>query len=180
MKYLILFIALMTLPLAADNKQRLFDLYQKGEYLNACDLGLKGLGYFQKDEAYVSLYAFSCLKADQIDRLSVPIMTLNQTKEARANASYFSVILMQKKLLIQALYDNKPIKNFIFPTSSYLLSKVFDLYIKDPQASRMIKEYTAPADPRTTYKLYTTLSNGQKSIAIDEYYDKILTFHHVY
>jgi hypothetical protein len=180
MKLLILFIFFVTLPLAADNKQKLFDLYQKGEYLNACNLGLKGLGYFQKDEAYVSLYAFSCLKADIIDRLAVPIITLNQTKEARANASYFAVIVMQKKLLIQALYDNKPIKNLIFPTSSYLLSKVFDWYIKDPQPSQLIKEYTDPANTRSSYKLYTTVSNGQKSIAIDEYYDKILTFHHVY
>lgn len=180
MKFLALLALFLILPLAANNKQKLFNLYQQGEYLNACNFGLKGLTYFQEDEAYVSLYAFSCLKADVIDRLATPIMILNQTKEARANASYFSLILMQKKLLMQALYDNKPIKNLKFPTSSYLLSKIFDLYLQNPQPTQLIKEYPDPANARLSYKLYTTVSNGRKSIAIDEYYDKILTLHHVY
>lgn len=181
MKFLLIItLFLLTIPLAADNKQKLFDLYQQGEYLKACDLGLKGLSHFKADENYVSLYAFSCLKADIVDRLATPITLLHQTKESRANASYFSLILLQKKLLMQALYDNKPITNLTFPTSSYLLSKLFDFYLKDPQPNRLIKEYTDSADTRLSYKLYTTVSNGRKSIAIDEYYDKILTFHHVY
>lgn len=180
MKYLLFAAFFFVLPLSADNKQKLFTLYQQGEYLSACNLGLKGFTYFKDDEAYVSLYAFSCLKADVIDRLSIPITVLNQSKESRANASYFSLILMQKKLLIQALYDNKPIKNLKFPTSEYVLSKIFDFYLKDPQQGQSIKEYTDPSNIRLSYKLYTTVFNGRKSIAIDEYYDKILTLHHVY
>jgi len=180
MKWLIFFPLLLSISLLADTKQKLFDLYQKGSYIQACNLGLQGLANYPEDEAYISLYAFSCLKADILDRLAIPIIKLNQTKEARSNASYFSVILMQKRLLMQALYDNKQIKNVKFPTSSYLLSKVFDLYIQDPQPSQLIKEYIDPANIRSSYKLYTSVSNGRKSIAIDEYYDKILTLHHVY
>lgn len=180
MKSMVLFSCFLTLTLFADAKTRLFSLYQQGNYLQACNLGQKGFSYNQHDEAYVSLYAFSCLKADLIDRLSAPAMILNQTPEARANAAYFSVILMQKKLLMQALYDQKPIKNLKFPTSSFLLSKVFDLYVQNPQTGNMIKEYSDPSDNRRTYKLYPSETNGRKSITIDEYYDKILTFHHVY
>lgn len=179
MKFL-LFIILITVPSFADSKQRLYNLYQQGNYLAACNLGFQGFPYHKEDEAYISLYAFSCLKADLIDRLAAPIMTLNQTKESRANGAYFSVIVMQKKLLMQALYDNKPIKNLKFPSSTYLLSKVFDLYLKNPQTEQFIKEYQDPSDTRLSYKLYATETNGRKSMAIDEYYDKILTFHHVY
>jgi len=179
MRFLLLFM-LFTLSSFADARDRLYTLYQQGSYLQACNLGLKGFPYHQNDEAYVSLYAFSCLKSDLIDRLAAPMMTLNQSEEARANSAYFSVILMQKKLLMQALYDNKPIKNLTFPTSSHLLSRVFDLYLKAPQPNRLIKEYKDPSDSRLSYKLYPTQSNGRKSIAIDEYYDKILTLHHVY
>jgi hypothetical protein len=175
-----LFFVLLSVSSLADSKQQLFNLYQQENYLQACNFGLQNFSAHKSDEAYVSLYAFACLKADFIDRLTAPIMTLNQTKEARANAAYFSVIVMQKKLLMQALYDNKPIKNLAFPTSSYLLSKVFDLYLKNPQSTQFIKEYQNPYDLRMHYKLYTTESNGRKSIAIDEYYDKILTHHHVY
>jgi hypothetical protein len=179
MKFLLFFLLLIASSFA-DSKQRLFNLYQQGNYLTACNLGFQGFTYHKGDEAYISLYAFSCLKADLIDRLAAPIMTLNQTKESRANAAYFSVIVMQKKLLMQALYDNKPIKNLKFPSSTYLLSKVFDLYLKNPQPEQFIKEYQDPSDTRLSYKLYASETNGRKSIAIDEYYDKILTFHHVY
>ncbi|MBV5321877.1 MAG: hypothetical protein JZU62_09325 [Sulfuricurvum sp.] len=159
----------------------MFELYQQRNYLQACDLGKQGFQYHLSDEAYISLYAFSCLKADVIDRLAGPIMVLNQTKEARANSSYFSVIVMQKKLLMQSLYDNKPLQSLKFPTSSHLLSKVFDWYLKDPQSNQFVKEFKDPSDTHSSYKLYTTTEiNGRKSIAIDEYYDKILTFHHVY
>lgn len=178
MPYLIML--LLTFPLSADTKQKLFNLYQQGSYVSACNLGLKEFTSHQEDESFVSLYAFSCLKADFIDRLAAPVMTLNQTKEARTNASYFSVIIMQKKLLMQALYDNKPIVNLRFPTSQYLLSKVFDLYLINPQSNQSIKEYKDSSDPRLSYKLYTVETNGRKSIAIDEYYDKILTLHHVF
>lgn len=178
MKMLILFLLFLTTQLYADSNQRLF--VQQGNYLQACDLGQKGFLYHLSDEAYISLYAFSCLKADQIDRLAEPISMLNQTKESRENAAYFSVIMMQKKLLMQALYDNKLIKNLKFPTSAHTLSKVFDLYIKNPQSNQHIKEYTDPTNNRINYKLYTSEKNGQKSIVIDEFYDKILTLHHVY
>lgn len=180
MKSLLFLLFFSTLCLSAEIKQKIFSLYQQGSYLNACNLGLQEFSSHKEDEDFVSLYAFSCLKADLIDRLSAPIMILNQSKEARANAAYFSVIVMQKKLLMQALFDNKPIKNLKFPTSSYLLSKLFDLYLKNPQPRQFIKEYSDPSDSRSSYKLYTIETNGQKSLAIDEYYDKILTHHHTY
>lgn len=180
MKVLLFLSIFLTLSLSADSRQRLFNLYQEGSYLQACNLGHQGFLYHQSDEAYVSLYAFSCLKADLIDRLAGPIALLNQTKESRTNSAYFSLILMQKSLLMEALYDNKPLQNLKFPTSTHTLSKVFDLYLKYPQPNQMVKEYKDSVDSRLSYKLYTTESNGRKSIAIDEYYDKILSLHHVY
>jgi hypothetical protein len=87
---------------------------------------------------------------------------------------------MQKKLLLQALYDNYPLKSLKFPTSSHLISKLFTLYCNHPQPGNSIKEYNDFTNNRISYKLYPTQLNGRKTIAIDEYYDKILTLHHVY
>jgi hypothetical protein len=160
--------------------EKLFEFYQQGMYNRGCEAGEKYFQAHRTDETYVSLYAFSCLKDDQIDSLALPITLLNKTVEARSNAAYFTLLMMQKKLLIQSLYDNKPLYNLKFPTSSHLLSKIFDLYLKNPKAGEWTKEYQDPANSRQSYKLYTTLKNGRKTIAIDEYYDKILTLHHVY
>jgi hypothetical protein len=164
----------------ADTSMQMYQLYQKGEYDSACNLGLQHFKKFENNEPYVSLYAFSCLKADQIDRLNIPLISLGQSSEARANASYFSMLIMQKKLLLQALYDNYPLKSLRLPTSSHLLSKLFVLYCNNPQIQNSIKEYSDSTNPRISYKLYTVQANGHNTIAIDEYYDKILTVHHVY
>lgn len=164
----------------ANTSAHIYQLYQQGNYKEACDLGLVRFDDLKGNEAHISLYAFSCLKADQIDRLSTPLTLLNQSKEARANASYFSMLLLQKKLLLQALYDNYPLSKLNLPTSSHILSKVFQWYIKNPQPHTSIKEFTDPLNPRILYKLYPIEQNQRKTIAIDEYYDKILTLHHVY
>lgn len=164
----------------ADSGQKLFEIYQQGSYNEACTFGYRFFSPNQSNESYVSLVGFACLKADQIDKLSPVMSALSQSSEARANSAYFALIVMQKKLLMQALYDNKPIKNLQFPKSSHILSKVFDLYVKNPKNSATIKEYQDPTNTRQSYTLYTIELNGRKSIAIDEYYDKILTFHHIY
>jgi hypothetical protein len=166
--------------LHADISNQMFEFYQKGAYAQACTIGVNNMKLIQQNEAYTSLYAFSCLNADQIDRLLTPIKMLNQSPEARANASYFSLLMMQKKLLIQALYDGYPLKQLKLPSSSHLLSKVFDFYCKNPQAGNTVKEYTDAGNPRQSYKLYTIQVDMIKTFAIDEYYDKILTKHHVY
>ncbi len=177
MKKISLILLGLTISLYATTAAQMLQLYQKGEYNLACDLGAKNITRFESNEAQLSLYAFSCLKADRIDRLNTPIILLNQTAEARANASYFSMLVMQKKLLMQSLYDNISFKSSNFPTSSHILSKVFHLYL---QSNKITKEYVDSSNTRNSYKLYTTEFNGKKTIAIDEYYDKILTIHHVY
>ncbi len=180
MKLFLLMVFIFLTILHADTAHKMYQLYEKGEYIASCNLGLQHFKEFESNEGYVSLYAFSCLKADQIDRLNTPLMRLSQSSEARANASYFSMLVMQKKLLVQALYDNLSLKFLKFPTSSHLLSKIFTLYCNNPQTEDTIKEYSDLTNNRITYKLYPILSNGRKTIAIDEYYDKILTLHHVY
>ncbi|MDP3302481.1 MAG: hypothetical protein Q8S36_11015 [Sulfuricurvum sp.] len=166
--------------LHADITNQMLQLYQKGSYSQACALGVQNFKLIQLNEASTSLYAFSCLNADQIDRLSTPIKTLTQSPEARANASYFSLLILQKKLLNQSLYDNYPLKQLKLPVSSHLLSRVFYFYCKNPQTSNPVKEYTDSGNPRQSYKLYTIQVDMIKTFAIDEYYDKILTKHHLY
>jgi len=78
------------------------------------------------------------------------------------------------------LYDNYSLKGVSLPISSHLLSRIFALYRANPQSGVSIKEYTDPTNGHQSYKLYPLEVNGKKTIAIDEYYDKILTLHHIY
>lgn len=174
-------ILLLTLSLYADIKQNMFNLYQNKKFEDVCQLGFDSFKAHKHDEEFVSIYAFACLKSDYIDRLAVPIAVLKFSEESRANSAYFSVILMQKKLLYHALLDNYDLSEFKLPTTDYVLSRVFDLYSKlkkhEPRAFYLFED---PNDPKLTYKLYISRDYKLDKIVIEEFYDTITIKRHVY
>jgi len=171
----------LTLSLYADIKQNMFNLYQNEKFEDVCQLGFDNFKAHKQDEEFVSIYAFACLKSDYIDRLAVPIAVLKFSEESRANSAYFSVILMQKKLLYHALVDNYDLSEFKLPTTDYVLSRVFDLYSKlkkhEPRAFYLFED---PNDPKLTYKLYLSRDYKLDKIVIEEFYDTITIKRHVY
>lgn len=177
----ILLLLLLTLTLYADIKQNMFNLYQNEKYEKVCSLGFNNFTQNRADEEFVSLYAFACLNADSINRLAIPITLLKNSQEARANAAYFAVILMQKKLLYHALVDNYDLSKFELPTTDYILSKIFDLYSKigkhEPRAFYLFED---PKDKKLTYKLYLSKSSKLDKMIIEEFYDTIVIKRHVY
>lgn len=177
----LLLILLISVTLYANTKQKMFTLYQNHKYESVCKIGYKNFRYNTKDEEYISLYAFACLKSDYIDRLSTPIGMLKFSKEARSNAAYFSVILMQKKLLYHSLVDGYNINALELPTTDYVLSKVFDLYSKiGKHEKRLYYLFEDKEDKKLTYKLYLSKDNKTKRIVIEEFYDSILIKKHTY
>ena len=177
----IILILFLSLSLYADIKRNMFNLYQNNKFEDVCQIGFDNFKKNKKDEEFVSLYAFSCLNSDYIDRLAVPTAVLKTSKEARANSAYFSVILMQKKLLYHALVDNYDLSEFDLPTTDYVLSKVFELYSKlgkhEPRAFYLFED---PIDPKLTYKLYLSRNSALAKIVIEEFYDTITIKRHVY
>ena len=177
----ILILTLLTVSLFADIKNDIFNLYQNEQYENACNIGHKWLDKNIRDEEFVSLYAFSCLESDYIDRLSIPISLLKFSSESRANSAYFSVILMQKKLLYHALVDGYDLSELKLPTTDYILSKVFDLYSRlGKHEARNVYIFNDEKNPRVTYKLYLVKDDKLSKMVIEEYFDKISIQRHVY
>lgn len=174
-------ILLLSISLYAATKQDIFQLYQNGSYEAACNKGFDKFQYYKKDESFVSLYAFACLKADYIDRLAVPIATLKYSAEARANSAYLSVIFMQKKLLYHALLDSYDLSKFHLPTTDYILSRVFDLYTDlDMKQKRSVYTFKDPQNDRISYKLYLQKQTKPIKMVIEEYENSILLQRHIY
>lgn len=177
----ILLILFLTINLYADIKQNMFNLYQNKRYKDVCTIGFNHFYAHKKDEEFISMYSFACLYADYIDRLAVPITMLKFSKEARANAAYFSVILMQKKLLYHALIDNYDLSMLKLPTTNYILSKVFDLYSKiGKHAPKSFYLFEDENDKKRSYKLYIIKEKEVNKLVIEEFYDKISLKRHVY
>ena len=180
MKLLVIF-GLTLNFLYADIKTSLYHLYQDKEYEKACKEGFKVFQKHRRDEEFVSLYAFSCLNADQIDRLAIPISVLKHSEEARSNAAYFSVILMQKKLLLHSLIDNYKLHELRLPKTDHILSTVYNLYSKvNYKRKRSHYTFIDPNNEKISYKLYIKNTNRNKNMIIEEYYDTIMTHRHVY
>jgi len=176
--FLILFI---TINLYADIKQDMMNLYQNKKYEEVCNLGFSNFKHYRQNEEYISLYAFACLNADYIDRLSIPIATLKFSKESRANSAYLSVILMQKKLLYHALVDHYDIFSLKLPSTDYILSKVFDLYVKlGKHDLRAFYLFDDEEDSKLTYKLYLIKDEKLSKIVIEEYYNSVSLKRHIY
>ncbi len=181
MKFLFLLSSLFLTLSFADIKSSLYPLYQDKNYEKACKEGLKVFNTYIKDEEFISLYAFSCLNADYIDRLAVPITMLDGSEESRSNAAYFSVILMQKKLLQHSLLDGYKLTQLKLPSTDYVLSIVFDLYSKADHSRKrnhyMLQDLN---NKKITYNLYIKNSNQSQTMVIEEYYDTIMTHRHTY
>lgn len=171
----------MSISLYADIKSEMFTLYQNQKYKDVCDIGFNNLKKHKRDDNFVSLYGFACLKSDFIDRLAAPAVLLKFSQESRANAAYFSVILMQKKLLYHALVDGYDLSLFTLPTTDYVLSIVFDLYAKlgkhEPQ---QLYHFENPNDAKTTYKLYLSYDKKIAKMVIEEFYNGVATKRHIY
>lgn len=177
----ILFIFFLSINLFANVKQDILNLYQNNKYEDACNLGFNKFTRYNKDEEYLSLYAFSCLKADYIDRLALPIAMLKLSPEARANSAYFSVIFMQKKLLYHALLDDYDLSELRLPTTDYVLSKVFEFYAKlGKHEKRTLYIFDDQNNDKVSYKLYLEKDYKISKMVIEEYYDNMLIKRHIY
>lgn len=167
--------------LYADVKEDMLSLFQNNKYNESCNVGFENFKYYKQDDEFLSLYAFSCLHSDYIDRLAIPIAMLKYSKEARANSAYFSIILMQKKLLYHALVDDYELISLNLPTTNYVLSKVFDLYTKlGKHEKRSVYLFDDPIDKKLSYKLYMLQDGDLNKMIIEEFYDTITIKSHIY
>jgi hypothetical protein len=106
---------------------------------------------------------------------------LKYSKEARKNSTYFSLILMQKKLLYHALIDNVKLEKFNFPTTTHVLSKVFNLYLKfGSHEKKQYYVFQDNDDNKLSYKLYLIESQELSKMVIEEIYNSKIIKKHIY
>ena len=157
MKYTLLMIIFFSHLFATDLND-IRSLFKEVNYKVNCNKNI--LGYIQnkyrKHEEALNIYSHSCMEIDMINSMSLSIHKLIKTPETRANAVYYSTILYQKKLLYHSLIDGVDISYISLPKTNYVLSKVFDKYVKKDYIQEndkfIIQDDT---DKNVSYQLYT-------------------------
>ncbi|SFV67917.1 hypothetical protein MNB_SV-14-1198 [hydrothermal vent metagenome] len=178
---ILLSLLMTTLFLFSSNLSRLYKLYEKQEYDKACNYAHKY--YYKKQnrnsENYSTFYALSCLETNNLSRVAIPMASLTKSKDARANASYFATILLQKQLLLQALIDKKPLANLQLPNTNFIISKIFTLFLeKKYLLEDDIYKFT---DKNLTYQLYIKKDKRSRQyMIIDIYKDEKFTKRYQY
>lgn len=174
MKKTVYMMLMVTGFLFSSNLSTLYKLYEQQKYDKACDYAVK---YFYKkrnknSEEYLTLYGLSCLETDKIYRIATPMLRLKSSRDARANAAYFSTILLQKKLLFQALVDEISLEGLSLPTTNFLLSKVFVLFVnKKYTLKENIYTFQDEEKKEMQYQLYIDKNKREKVMVIDSYRD---------
>jgi hypothetical protein len=137
MKKIFLYL-LFSSSIIASNLSDIYKLYENQKYDKGCDYGEK---YYTKNidnEKYLTFYGLSCLETNSINRLAQPMVKLGGSRELRETASYFATILLQKQLMKQFLIDGKELGNLRLPKTDFVLSRIFNLFVK--------KEYSLKED----------------------------------
>ena len=127
--------------------------FKAKKYNKVCEKGSKLYYGGYTDENFVSLVGISCAKVDRINILGMLQRSLVNTPSSRENSSYFSSLILQKRLIYQFMIDDLDISHLKLPTSTHVLSRVFE------QLSR---------------KQYKILSSSPKLIEIEEHGRRII------
>jgi len=100
--------------------------FKAKKYDKVCSKGIKLYYGGYTDENFVSLIGVSCSKVDRINILGMLQRSLVETKSSRENSSYFSTLILQKRLVYQFMIDDLDVSNLKLPSSNHILSRVFE------------------------------------------------------
>jgi hypothetical protein len=184
MKKIVYILLMTTAVLFSSNLSTLYKLYEKQEYDKACDYAFKN--FYKKrnknSEKYMTLYGLSCLETDKIDRVAMPMLGLKSSKDARANASYFSTILLQKRLLFQALVDKISLSDLHLPYTHFIVSKIFSSFVnKEYSVKEGVYTFKDKEKKEMKYQLYIEENKkNEKFMIIDIYKDDKFTHRYRY
>ena len=116
----------MVMSLEARDITSFIKDFKAKKYNKVCEKGSKLYYGGYTDENFVSLVGISCAKVDRINILGMLQRSLVNSSSSRENASYFSTLILQKRLIYQFMIDDLNLSHLKLPASSHLLSRVFE------------------------------------------------------
>jgi len=170
MKKFIVFVCFFTISLNAGSYNKFYYNLKHKNYEKACNVGREIVFNNKVDERLTSLIAKACLKADFIDTLGVIQSKLRKTKTARTNSVVLASVVLQKRLIVQFMYDDTDISSFSLPVIDHPLSHTF-IAIRDKNYKLISKTPKIIEFEQNTkkYKVYIDYnSNGRVIIEVKD------------
>jgi hypothetical protein len=128
MKRIVLFliVPLLAAQAASVDTDAMVALYKKGEYRQVCTKGM--LQYYKgyDEPHFAAMVGMACSKVDEINPLGALQRNLVKTPALRSSATYFSTLVLAKRLLYQHFIDGIGIEAYKLPKFDHVLSIVYD------------------------------------------------------
>lgn len=177
MKSIILLVGLCWNFVYAYSYQDILRDYDAKNYEKVCNEGNAFLVKNEKNEQILVAIGDACAKVDSINPLGYVSKNLISTKEYRESGSYFSTLVLQKKLIYQFMHDNINLKELKLPRTDHVLSRVFEQLSKGNY--EVVESRVEIATPELNYILWLS-DDAIKKVYIDEYKNGILIKRHWY
>ena len=154
--------------------------YEQKRYEKVCTDGAEFYMKNEKNENILTIIGDACAKTDAINQLGYIVKSLNSTQTYRESGSYFSTLILQKKLIYQFMCDGSELKGLKLPLTDHILSEVFyylsqghyDIIEKDTKEVKISTE-------SKNYLLWLSKDSPAK-VYIDEYKNNELIKRHWY
>jgi len=91
------------------------------------------------------------------------------TEASRENASYFSSLIIQKRLLYQFMIDNLDISNLKLPSSRHILSRVFEALSKGQYQVLSTSPKLIEINTNERKYILSISDDEPKKVLVDEY-----------
>jgi len=120
----------VTVPLisapAINQADTIAKLYRNGDYKRACKEGMRQYYAGKKEEHFAAMVGMACAKTDAINALGTLQRNLVGSAALRGSATYFSTLVLAKRLLYQHFVDGIGVDAYVLPKYDHILSIVFD------------------------------------------------------
>ena len=165
---------------ASEFDSMLVKEYKAGKYKSVCKKGMHVYYQGRKDEHFAALVGVACANNDSINFLGILQRNLVGSPSMRSTASYFSALLLQKRLIYQFMIDGIDLSGFRLPKYDHVLSVVFDKLSKGDYeslggATNMIK-----IDEKEKTIFISVSDDKPAKVLVDEYKDSKLIKRHWY
>ena len=157
------------MSLEARDITSFIDDFKAKKYNKVCEKGSKVYYGGYTDENFVSLVGISCAKVDRINILGMFQRSLVQTDASRENASYFSTLILQKRLIYQFMIDDLDLSNLKLPSSAHLLSRVFEKLSSTQYKVLSTSPKSIEIDANGRRIILSVSDDSPKRVLIDEY-----------
>lgn len=111
---------------AASENETMVSLYKQGAYAEVCKKGVISYYKGQNEPHFAAMVGMACAKVDEINPLGALQRGLVDTPALRRTATYFSTLVLAKRLLYQHFIDGVDIAAYRLPKYDHILSNVYD------------------------------------------------------